>query len=163
MQRVLMRFVRAATHRLVTRRRQRSARRRARWLRRHHQHQCRSRRRKRGTSACSPSRAGRLRGSARASPRRASAAACRENPRACARPLRAGGRFCSLHDPAVFTGTQCIALKRDGTRCRVFSGAAHEHAQPLRDGLHVCDHHKRWPIVADAGLPTAADCSDAAA
>ena len=84
----------------------------------------------------------------------------RENPRACARPLRAGGRFCSLHDPAVFTGTQCIALKRDGTRCRVFSGAAHVHAQPLRDGLHFCDHHKRWPML---GLPTAADCSDAAA
>jgi hypothetical protein len=84
----------------------------------------------------------------------------RECQWACARPLQAGGRFCSLHDPAVFTGTQCLAIKKDGTRCRVFSGAAHAQARPLREGHQFCDHHKRWPML---GKPTAGPTAATAA
>ena len=124
MQRVLMRFVRAATHRLVTRRRQRSARRRARWLRRHHQHQCRSRRRKRGTSACSPSRAGRLRGSARASPRRASAVACTEKIRGLAL-----GLFEPADASAACTTRPC-SRGRSALRSRETARAAGSSAAP---------------------------------
>ena len=36
---------------------------------------------------------------------------------------------------------QCAATKRDGKRCRVFSGSAYVHAQPLRDGEKYCLHH----------------------
>ena len=52
-----------------------------------------------------------------------------------------GARFCTHHDPAKFTGLQCAATKRDGKRCRVFSGSAYVHAQPLRDGEKYCLHH----------------------
>ena len=52
-----------------------------------------------------------------------------------------GARFCTHHDPAKFTGLQCAATKRDGKRCRVFSGSAYVHAQPLRDGEMYCLHH----------------------
>ena len=62
-------------------------------------------------------------------------------------PLQAGGRFCSRHDPAVFTGTQCAAIKKNGERCRVFSGAAHADARPLRTGQRFCVHHARWPML----------------
>ena len=52
-----------------------------------------------------------------------------------------GARFCTHHDPAKFTGLQCAATKRDGKRCRVFSGSAYVHAQPLRDDEKYCLHH----------------------
>ena len=52
-----------------------------------------------------------------------------------------GARFCTHHDPAKFTGLQCAATKRDGQRCRVFSGSAYSDAQPLRDGEKYCLHH----------------------
>ena len=52
-----------------------------------------------------------------------------------------GARFCTHHDPAKFTGLQCAATKRDGQRCRVFSGSAYRDAQPLRDGEKYCLHH----------------------
>ena len=61
---------------------------------------------------------------------------------------------------AVFTGTQCLAIKKDGTRCRVFSGAAHAQARPLREGHQFCDHHKRWPML---GKPTAGPTAATAA
>lgn len=83
----------------------------------------------------------------------------RLNEWACAKPLQAGGRFCSLHDPAstTFTGTQCAAIKKGGERCRIFSGATHSDAWPLRCGHRFCTHHELWPSW---GLPTVANCSD---
>ena len=63
------------------------------------------------------------------------------NPTEGQRFCHSGARFCTHHDPAKFTGLQCAAIKRDGKRCRVFSGSAYDHAQPLRDGEKYCLHH----------------------
>jgi len=45
----------------------------------------------------------------------------------CAKPLNFGGRFCTHHDLAKFTGLQCAATKGGGLLCRVFSGSAYVH------------------------------------
>ena len=60
---------------------------------------------------------------------------------ACVLPTT-GARFCTHHDPAKFTGVQCAAMKKDGSRCRVFSGSGYVHAEPLRNGSRHCYHHR---------------------